>query len=95
MSYLLNWIAERSKMGKILIASFVLAAFCVFDANAACSVPSLTTTSGSKAKVGPFCPGDLILEENFNTLDQSLWVHEVTMNGGGVSLIKFLLSRLN
>ena len=44
---------------------------------------SETTAKGSKASAGPFCSGDLIFEENFNELDNSLWKHEITMGGGG------------
>lgn len=30
----------------------------------------------------PFCPGDLIFEENFDTFDTDLWQHEVSLYGG-------------
>lgn len=47
--------------------------------------PSVTTVSGSIATTGIICPGDLIFEENFNNLDLSVWEHENTLAGGGVS----------
>lgn len=76
-------------MKYICIFSIILASLKSIDAGdcnspATCTVKSLTTTTGSKAKVGPFCSGDLIFEEKFDTLDNTLWVPEVTMNGGGV-----------
>lgn len=43
---------------------------------------SPTTASGSKAPSG-FCSGQLIFEDNFDSLDQSKWQHEVTLGGGG------------
>jgi hypothetical protein len=44
--------------------------------------PSVTTVSGTH-RPGSVCSGNLIFEENFNSLDQSKWRHEVTMAGGG------------
>lgn len=75
-------------------ASLILTTLFVIKVHAGCTstctVPSLTTTTGSKAKAGPFCSGDLIFEDKFDTLDSSLWVPEVTMNGGGVRILKAL-----
>lgn len=48
--------------------------------------PSVTTVSGSHAPGGQICSQQLILNENFNTFDMNLWRHEITMNGGGVSM---------
>lgn len=42
-----------------------------------------TTASGPAAPTSSFCAGDLIFEENFNTLDLNRWKHEITMGGGG------------
>ncbi|CAH0546482.1 unnamed protein product [Brassicogethes aeneus] len=45
-------------------------------------LPSVTTVSGSRAgKV--FCADQLIFEDNFDTLDLSIWQHEHTLTGGG------------
>ena len=49
-----------------------------------CTV-SVTTASGTKARAGPYCTGELIFEDNFNTLDFETWEHENTLSGGGVS----------
>lgn len=47
----------------------------------ACTV---TTASGSRAPgAGSFCSGQLIFEDNFDSLDHGKWYHEVTMAGGG------------
>lgn len=43
---------------------------------------SPTTVSGSK-RPGQICSGQLIFEDNFDSLDQSKWQHEVTLGGGG------------
>lgn len=56
--------------------------FCVYLNFAAACNPSATTVSGTHAP-GNVCSGQLVFEENFNTLDQSKWRHEVTMSGGG------------
>lgn len=47
--------------------------------------PSVTTASGSSAPTGVICPGDLIFEDNFNSLSNAVWEHENTLGGGGVS----------
>lgn len=48
--------------------------------------PSVTTVSGTHAPGGQICSQQLILNENFDTFDMNLWRHEVSMNGGGVSI---------
>lgn len=48
--------------------------------------PSLTTASGTHAPRAPFCSGELIFNENFDKFDFSIWEHERTMAGGGVSI---------
>ena len=53
-----------------------------------CEKASVTTSSGSKAKPGLYCPGELIFEDNFDELNFDTWNHELTLAGGGVS-IKF------
>jgi hypothetical protein len=58
------------------------AVFCfLFSVVSTCS-PTVTTVSGSKAP-SSICSGQLIFEDNFDTLDQSKWRHEITMAGGG------------
>lgn len=47
--------------------------------------PSITTASGAKAPKGPFCKGQLLLDERFTEFDRDLWRHEITLGGGGVS----------
>lgn len=44
---------------------------------------SITTASGQFAPRGPFRPGQLIFEENFNELNFEKWQHELTVSGGG------------
>lgn len=41
-----------------------------------------TTASGSKAPKN-ICKGQLLFEDNFDSLDQTKWQHEVTLGGGG------------
>nr|XP_022908360.1 beta-1,3-glucan-binding protein-like [Onthophagus taurus] len=45
-------------------------------------IKSQTTVSGTFAP-RDFCSGDLIFEENFDTLDFKKWQHENTLGGGG------------
>ncbi|XP_058467022.1 beta-1,3-glucan-binding protein-like [Malaya genurostris] len=45
--------------------------------------PSPTTASGWMAPEGPYCSGQLIFEDNFDTLDRSVWQHENSLGGGG------------
>lgn len=52
-----------------LIIVLVLLIICTHDVDSECSVNSLTTASGTKARSGPICSGDLIFEENFDRLD--------------------------
>lgn len=44
--------------------------------------PTATTVVGTHAPRS-FCAGDLIFEDNFDTFDQDVWKHAVTMAGGG------------
>jgi hypothetical protein len=60
---------------------FAIVLFSVLSFSKACD-PSETTVSGTEA-LESICSGALIFEENFNSLDQSKWRHEVTMAGGG------------
>ncbi|KAH1020465.1 hypothetical protein HUJ04_010118 [Dendroctonus ponderosae] len=62
----------------------LLVVYLVQSAKAACDVASVTTASGTAYNPpSMLCPGDLIFEDNFNTFDESKWMHEVTMAGGG------------
>lgn len=45
--------------------------------NAQNSNNSITSTTGSKARLGPFFSGEQIFEENFDKFDSALWQHEV------------------
>lgn len=65
----------------ILLLAAGLAA--VSLASAQCDVPSVTTSSGSHARAGPYCSGDLIFEDNFDTFNHDVWQHESTLGGGG------------
>lgn len=59
----------------------------VRGSNAAVCSESLTTVSGSFAPQGPICGNRLLFSEEFNDgFDTDLWMHELTMNGGGVGL---------
>lgn len=52
-------------------------------AAAQCATPSVTTVSGTQAPTGTICPGQLIFEDTFDTLDFKKWQHEITLAGGG------------
>lgn len=59
-----------------------VAAFCLAASFTSACTPTVTTVSGSQAP-STICSGQLIFEDNFNTLDQSKWRHENTLAGGG------------
>lgn len=46
-----------------------------------------TTVSGTKAPSGRICKGQLLLNEKFTDFDRDLWRHELTLGGGGVSVL--------
>lgn len=46
-------------------------------------VPSVTRVVGTRAPGGQICSGQLLFEDNFNTLDDNNWFYENTMAGGG------------
>ncbi|XP_059608689.1 beta-1,3-glucan-binding protein-like [Phlebotomus argentipes] len=66
------------------LVGVTLAAFRPRDSKLKCE-PSLTTVSGTLASAitGPLCSGDLLFEDNFDTLDYETWQHEITLAGGG------------
>lgn len=71
---------QNSKM-LIWIAFFV---YSILGANAQC--PSITTVSGSAAPTGQICSGDLIFQDEFDSLDLGKWQIENTLSGGNVSI---------
>lgn len=66
---------------KVLL-SVAISCLALSLANAQCAAPSLTTASGTHAP-GEICAGQLLFEDNFDTLDQAKWRHEMTLGGGG------------
>lgn len=52
--------------------------------------PTPTTVSGTAAPKGTLCKGQLLLNENFDLLDSSLWKHEVRLTG---QVITFVICR--
>lgn len=75
----------------ILIASFIF--IWSISSVLACE-PTLTTVIGTEAPQS-FCSGDLIFEDNFNTLDRVKWYHEQSMWGGGKKCLSFAWSSIN
>lgn len=68
-------------IGKLLLLKFI----CISGIVQAKKLPeSITTISGTHAPKH-FRAGDLIFEENFDTLNLAKWQHENTLAGGGVS----------
>jgi len=59
----------------------VIILFSVISASFACN-PTITKASGLKAP-NRICSGQLIFEDNFNSLDKSNWKFENTLAGGG------------
>lgn len=51
---------------------------------------SSTIVSGTHAP-SEVCSGDIVFQEEFDTLDFKKWEHENTLGGGGVSVVPFLL----
>lgn len=49
-------------------------------------VPSVTTVSGTAAPSSAICSGDLIFEDNFDSVDLSKWQKENTLGGGWVNI---------
>lgn len=50
-------------------------------------IPSKTTASGYAAPQGQLCSGQLIFNDDFNQFNKSVWQHEITLAGGGVSVV--------
>lgn len=53
-----------------------------FIGSAFACTPSVTRVVGTQAPA-QVCSGDIIFEENFNTLNRSTWFFENTLGGGG------------
>lgn len=66
----------------LLVASLLVFAL-ISSAAAQCAQPSITSASGEYAPSGQICSGQVIFEDNFDTLDLALWRHENTLSGGG------------
>lgn len=83
-------IIQMCRHGKTLSAVVTLLILVVIRTGE-CAEPrcvgSITTTSGSHAPKGRVCRGDLIFYDNFEKLDLSKWQHEITLSGGGVSIL--------
>lgn len=62
------------------LSILIRAIFSVEDTAPSCSI---TTVSGLQSPQHNYCAGELIFEDNFDTLDKSKWLHENTMWGGG------------
>lgn len=76
-----------TKMSSVLnfFVLFYAFVFVYADAGATCE-KSITTVTSSFRQYGTICKGQLIFEEYFNVLNQSLWTSEQTLGGGGVSI---------
>jgi hypothetical protein len=69
-----------SRLMFVIVVSFLLAA-------AASAVDSASKISMTQTEEGVIhAPGDLIFQDEFNTLNSNVWKHEVNINGGYVSL---------
>lgn len=77
------------KMSKLLILLVTVVA-CSHAASVEKCTASVTTASGSHAPTS-FCSGDIIFQEEFDSLNFKKWQHENTLGGGGVSFVQFVL----
>lgn len=73
---------------KQLHSIIVLIALYFYEAVEAHCTPSITRVSAGDVPLGQLCSGQIVLNEEFNALDTSLWEHEITLGGGGVSIKK-------
>lgn len=72
---------HHKRMLKLIFVLLSISAFAIADD---CK-PSPTTASGWAAPK-KICSGQLIFEDNFDTLDKNKWKNEVSFWGGGVSI---------
>lgn len=69
---------------KKFIALTIVVLFAATSVESLCTNPTETTAIGTNAPPpASFCSGDLIFQDEFNTLDHSKWLHDQTMAGGG------------
>lgn len=64
-------------------------AFTSFLFSAKACVPSLTTVKSFNSTES-FCSGDLIFDESFDVLNESIWKHQNTLSAGGNFEVKHL-----
>lgn len=70
------------KMTTLIVVAIIV--FAATSVNSQCANPTETTVIGTHApSPGTFCSGDLIFQDNFDTLDHAKWFHDQTMAGGG------------
>ncbi|XP_055322093.1 beta-1,3-glucan-binding protein-like [Sitodiplosis mosellana] len=65
-----------------IVAIIFIVLLIIYPSSSGCK-PTITTASGEFAVSGEICAGNLIFEENFETLDKRKWQPEVTFWGGG------------
>lgn len=71
-----------------MLLSVLLVASLLSASEAKCR-PTISRVSGKNVPSGPLCSGQLLLNEQFNYLNKNLWKHEITIGGGGVSVLLF------
>lgn len=69
-----------------LVSIVVLIALYFNEEIQALCTPSITKVSAGDVPLGQLCSGQLVLNEEFDSLDTGLWEHEKTLGGGGVSI---------
>lgn len=69
--------------------AIIFAAVCGLVVGQDCT-PSATTASGSFAPQGTICSGQIIFQEEFDSLNFQKWEHENTLGGGGVSIVLYI-----
>lgn len=72
-----------TNMHKLLVVAVTLAVAQAATVNRDC-VASQTVASGTHAP-SEICSGDIIFQDEFDSLDFKRWQHEQTLGGGGVS----------
>lgn len=75
-------------MGRLVVLVVVLLVLNFDGGVEAVCTPSITKVSAGDVSLGQLCSGQLVLDEEFNSLDTNLWQHEITLGGGGVSMIR-------
>lgn len=67
---------------------FLLGIAALVSLGNACT-PSATTASGTYAP-REICSGDLIFSDEFDYFNLEKWQHEITLSGGGVSILTYM-----